>query len=209
MLNRTLPHLIAASALFFTACGGSQSDETKTALDAPKVDPRIVVSDGKGDEYRLHPLFQSFLRRRLRSEIGRSSVAAEHQRLAEYFLLRGSWEPGVRHLLAAEDFSRAAEVIAQKGSEWISSGALNSLASLADVIPTQIMERYPRSLAHRAEVARLRGDYDSAQTQFIRAGALLQKRDDREGEAETLHSLATLARRDGDYALAFTYLDRA
>ena len=34
-------------------------------------------------------------------------------------------------------------------------------------------------------------------------------RDDREGEADALHSLATLARRDGDYKLAFAYLDRA
>jgi DNA-binding SARP family transcriptional activator len=42
-----------------------------------------------------------------------------------------------------------------------------------------------------------------------RAVALLHDRDDREGEADALHSLATLARRDGDYKLAFTYLDRA
>jgi LuxR family maltose regulon positive regulatory protein len=41
-----------------------------------------VASDGRGEEYRLHPLFQSFLRRRLRSEIGRSGVAAEHRRYA-------------------------------------------------------------------------------------------------------------------------------
>jgi LuxR family maltose regulon positive regulatory protein len=29
-----------------------------------------VASDARGEEYRLHPLFQSFLRRRLRTEIG-------------------------------------------------------------------------------------------------------------------------------------------
>src|SRR4030095_3178554 len=34
-----------------------------------------VASDGEGEEYRLHPLFQSFLRRRLRSEIGRAGVS--------------------------------------------------------------------------------------------------------------------------------------
>src|SRR5438067_6840953 len=36
-----------------------------------------VASDQRGEEYRLHPLFQSFLRRRLRSEIGVTGVAAE------------------------------------------------------------------------------------------------------------------------------------
>jgi ATP/maltotriose-dependent transcriptional regulator MalT len=44
-----------------------------------------VASDRRGEEYRLHPLFQNFLRRRLRSEIGARGVAAEHQRCAAYF----------------------------------------------------------------------------------------------------------------------------
>jgi ATP/maltotriose-dependent transcriptional regulator MalT len=168
-----------------------------------------VASDAKGEEYRLHPLFQSFLRRRLRMEIGKTGVGAEHQRFAEYFLSRDAWEPGVRHLLAAEDYQRAAEVIAKKGNDWISSGALNALASFADVIPPAVIEQHPRVLSLRAEVARLRGDYEAAQAQYTRAASLLQQSGDREGEADTLHSLATLARRDGDYSLVFTYLDRA
>ena len=49
-----------------------------------------IASDGKGEEYRLHPLFQSFLRRRLsRQRLGRTGVSAEHARYAEYFLDRG------------------------------------------------------------------------------------------------------------------------
>jgi LuxR family transcriptional regulator, maltose regulon positive regulatory protein len=168
-----------------------------------------IASDGQGEEYRLHPLFQSFLRRRLRSEIGRSGVLAEHQAYADFFLTRGSWEQGVRHLLAAEDYVRAAEVVAEKAGEWISSGALSLVASMADSLPSTVIETHPRVLAHRAEVARLRGEYESAQMMFRRAAALLQQAGDSEGEAETLHSLATLARREGDYSLAFTYLDRA
>src|SRR5882724_9081453 len=123
-----------------------------------------VASDGKGEEYRLHPLFQSFLRRRLRSDIGRSGLAREHQRYADHFLKRGSWEQGTRHLLAAEDFVAAAEVVAERGAEWISSGALSSLASMADNLPVAVIEAQPRALANRAEVARLRGEYESAQT---------------------------------------------
>ena len=168
-----------------------------------------VASDGHGEEYRLHPLFQSFLRRRLRSEIGRSGVSSEHLRYANYFLGRGLWEQGVRHLLAAEDYVRAAEVVAEKGGEWISSGALSSLASMADSLPDSVIETYPRVLAHKAEVARLRGEYESAQMMFKRAANLLHQRNDHEGEAEALHSLATLARRQGDYSVAFAHLDEA
>jgi LuxR family maltose regulon positive regulatory protein len=168
-----------------------------------------LVGDGQSEEYRLHPLFQSFLKRRMRSEIGRSAVSAEYVRLAEHFLHRGAWKQGVRYLLLAEDFVRAGEVIAARGAEWISSGALGSLASLADSLPSQIIEQFPRTLLHRAEVARLRGEYEPAETMFGRAASILKQCGDSAGEAEARHSLATLARRSGDYSLSLSYLDSA
>jgi ATP/maltotriose-dependent transcriptional regulator MalT/DNA-binding SARP family transcriptional activator len=168
-----------------------------------------VASDVHGEEYRLHPLFQSFLRRRFRSEVGRTQIAREHARLAEYFLNRGAWETAVRHLVFAEEFDRAAAVIAERGSEWIASGAISSLASLAGALPAAASEAHPKALAHQGEVARLRGEYDTAQTLFRRAVSLLRQQGDAEGEAEALHSLAALARREGEYDMAFSYLDRA
>lgn len=168
-----------------------------------------VASDGRGEEYRFHPLFRGFLRRRLRSEIGRSGVASEHRRYAEHFLQRQGGEQAVRHLVAAEDFDQAAKVISERGSDWISTGALGLLASSADSLPLKSLEAYPRALQYRAEAARLRGEYEAAHLMFRRAATLLQQGGDREGEADALQSLATLARRDGDYGLAFKYLDRA
>ena len=168
-----------------------------------------VASDERREEYRLHPLFQSFLRRRFRSEVGRAGVAAEQLRCAGYFIERRSWEPAVRHLLAAEDFDRAARLVAEQGGEWIASGALGSLASLTDSLPTTALEAHPRALAHRAEAARLRGEYDASESLFRRTITLLEQQGDRAGEAEALHSLAAIARRHGDYHLAFTYLDQA
>jgi len=168
-----------------------------------------VAGDGGGEEYRLHPLFQSFLRRRLRTETGVSGVAAEHARYAQYFLEHAAWEQAVRHLLEAEDFERAAQIIAEHGSTWIASGKLGSLAALSEALPSSAVDAHPRALAYRAEVARLRGEFESAQNLFRRAIASLRKGGDRKGEAEALHSLATIARRRGDYRAAFEYLDRA
>lgn len=167
-----------------------------------------VASDERGEEYRLHPLFRDFLRRRLRSELGRAGLAAEHARYADYFLERGAWEQAMSHLLEAEDFERAATVIAEHGNEWIESGALSSLSSAAAALPKATLDSHPRALAHRAEVARLRGEYDAAHSLFRSAASLLHEHGDTEGEAEALHSLATIARRRGDCATAFTYLDR-
>ena len=82
-----------------------------------------LASDGRGEEYRLHPLFRSFLQRRFRVESGRAVVAAEHARLADHFLEREQWEQAMQHLLAAEDFDRAAATIAERGGTWITAGA--------------------------------------------------------------------------------------
>jgi ATP/maltotriose-dependent transcriptional regulator MalT/DNA-binding SARP family transcriptional activator len=168
-----------------------------------------LASDGRGEEYRLHPLFRGFLQRRFRAETGRAGVTAEHARLADFFLEREQWEQAMHHLLAAEDFDRAARTIAERGGAWISAGALSSLASFAEALPVQALEAHPRALAHHAEVARLRDEYDLAQSLFNRAAALLHEQGDSEGEAEAFHSLATIARRRGDCETAFSYLDRA
>jgi LuxR family maltose regulon positive regulatory protein len=169
----------------------------------------VAGSDGGGEEYRLHPLFKDFLSRRLRSEIGQMGVAREHLRCADFFVERKQWEQAIRHLLAAEEFTRAAIIIAHRGQEWIATGAFTSLIAFVEALPEAAIEAHPRALLHRAEVARLRGEYETSQMLFRRAATLLHGRADAEGEAEALHSLATIARRRGDYTGAFKYLDRA
>jgi len=187
--------------------------ETEAAQILPALVRRnvfmTVARDDRGEDYRLHPLFRSFLRRRLRSELGTAGAAAEHLHYADYFLKQGSWEEGVRHLIDAEDFNAAAAVIAERGGEWIAGGKLGSLSALAAALPPPVLEAHPRALAHRAETARLRGEFETAQTLFRRAAVLLSEKQDAEGEAEVLHSLATLARRRRDYEAAFGHLDRA
>lgn len=168
-----------------------------------------VASDERGEEYRLHPLFQGFLRRRFRAEAGRARVLSEHSRYADHFLKWDKWEQAMQHLLQAEDFVRATHLIAEHGGEWIASGALASLVSFAEAVPVNVLEAQPRAIAHRAEVARLQGDDEAATGLFHRAVALLREQGDREGEAESLHSLAAIKRRQGDYESAFSYLDRA
>ncbi len=168
-----------------------------------------VASDERGEEYRLHPLFRSFLQRRLRLDAGRAEIKTEHSRCADHFLALGQWESGVRCLIKAEDFERAAGVIALRGGEWLSSGALGSLLAFAEALPATVIEKYPRALAYQAEALRLRGEYDAAQKMLHRAASLLQTNGDCEGQAEALRWLATIARRRGDYEAAFELLDKA
>ncbi len=168
-----------------------------------------VAADTSSEEYRLHPLFQGFLRRRLRAEVGRAGVTALRTRYADYYLERGRWEQALEHLLAAEEFERAAQLIAARGPAWIAAGALALLKKFADALPEAVLNRHPRALAHKAEALRLQGEYEAAQVLLRQAAALLGAQQDCVGEAEALHSLATIARRQNDFALAFAYLERA
>ncbi len=211
-LQQLLMRLSLLERIELETCGRLYSEAGCSAVLPQLVRRNVfitVAADGSGEEYRLHPLFQDFLRRRLPSEIGRAGVAAEHARIADYFLDRGEWELAIHHLLVAEEFDRAASVIANRGQAWLATGALSSLVSSVDALPAKSVERHPRVLIHRAEVARLRGEYDAAQAMLRGAAALLNALGDVEGEAEAMHSLATIARRRGDFAAAFSYLNLA
>ena len=179
----------------------------------PKLERRnvflTVVSDERGEEYRLHPLFQGFLRRRYMAEIGRSAIAAEYEKIADFYLAWTSWSLGVRYLLHAEKYERAATIIADRGLAMIEAGALGTLTSFIEALPTSTLDDHPRVMGLRGEVARLRGDYAAAQQWLRRAATLLHERQDPIGEAEALHSLATIARRQGDLERASACLDRA
>ncbi|HEX8162383.1 MAG TPA: BTAD domain-containing putative transcriptional regulator [Pyrinomonadaceae bacterium] len=168
-----------------------------------------VASDERGEEYRLHPLFKDFLRRRLRAEAGQAGVAAEHARCAEYFASRRQWEQAIHHLHEAGEFTRSAALIAEHGGDWLAAGAFAPLVRFVEQLPEEAVEAHPRALFYRAEVARLRGRFEVADTHLRRAAKLLNKLGDKEGEAEALHSLATIARRRGDCAASFTHLDNA
>ncbi len=168
-----------------------------------------VASDSRGEEYRLHPLFQSFLQRRFGQESGREGVAAEYARCADFYLERGEWEHAARYLIASEDFGRAAAVVAERGGHLVAAGALASLAALVEALPAEALRAHPRALFYRGEVARLREELDSARSLYRRAASLLREQNDREGEAETLRSLATVERRYGDLETALAHLDRA
>jgi DNA-binding SARP family transcriptional activator len=169
-----------------------------------------VAGDARStEEYRFHPLFRDFLRRRLRSDIGQARVAAERNRIAEHFLEKRKWEIALPYLLDAESFERAAEVIANSGNEWIGAGAFTSLGIFAEKVPQAALEKFPRSLLHTAEIARLQGELDRSSKLLDRAVKLLNEKSDSQGEAEALHSLASLARRRGRIGESHELLEKA
>lgn len=169
-----------------------------------------AAGEGKfAEEYRLHPLFRDFLQRRLRSEIGRAEIAKERTRIADFYLTDNHWEKAIPFLLRAENFDRAAQIIAEKGGEWLATGAITTLGIFTEKIPLEFLEKYPRALLHKAEIARLQGEIDKATNLLQRTVKFLHKENDKIGEAEALHSLASLARRKGKCSDSFELLEKA
>lgn len=169
----------------------------------------VAGDAGDAEVYRLHPLFRGFLQRRLRSEIGRAELEKERLRLAEFFLADNQWDSAVPLLLEAEDHDRAARIIAENGAQWLQSGAITTLDNFISEVPTKSLAKYPLSLLHKGEIARLRGETGKATSSLNRAVELLAKAGDLAGEAEALHSLASVARRDGNITAALNYLEKA
>lgn len=159
--------------------------------------------------YRLHPLFRDFLQRRLRAEVGRSELEKERIRLAEFFFAEGRWETALPFLIESENFDLAAKAIAEHGGKWIGTGAITTLDNFIAQVPTDILEKYPYTLLIKAEILRLRGEEAKSFTQLKRAAKILAKEKDSVGEAEALHSLASVSRRKGDWTAAIGYLEGA
>jgi len=169
----------------------------------------VAGDGGAAEQYRFHPLFRDFLNRRLRAEIGKAAVAAERNRIAEYFLSHRRWETALSYLLDSENYDRAAKLIADIGAEWIAAGAFTSLRMFTERIPAESLDRSPRALVYMAEILRIEGETQEAATVLRRAVELLRSSNDRAAEAEALHALASIARRRGDLQEAFGLLDHA
>ncbi len=169
-----------------------------------------AAGDGKStEEYRFHPLFRDFLQRRMRSEIGLPGVSAKRNEIADKYLKNKQWELALPLLLDAENYEKAAEVLSQRGAEWLAAGAIVSLGAAIDRIPMAVLEQFPWSLLHRAEIARLQGETGRSTDLLHRAVDLFHAKGDALGEAEALHSLASLARRRSQAAKALELLEQA
>ena len=211
-IQKLLLRLSLLESLDLDTCARLFPDVRCSALLPELVQKNVfltVAGDSDTEEYRFHPLFRDFLRRRSRAEIGRAAVAAERNRIAEYFLATKQWETALTYLVEGENFTRAAEIIADTGAEWIAAGAFMSLRSFTERLPANALEQHPRALIYRAEVLRLHGEIQQASVMLKSAAEMLHKNGDSAGEAESLHALASIERRKGNFSEAYELLDRA
>jgi LuxR family transcriptional regulator, maltose regulon positive regulatory protein len=120
----------------------------------------VVALDEERHWYRYHHLFTDFLRTRLeRESLERASEL--HSRAAEWYEGNALNSVAVGHVLAAEDYERAAELVEQVIGEMWFRGEVMTLLGWLEGLPEGAKRRRPRLLLEHATalmwVGRLEG----------------------------------------------------
>src|SRR6201993_2022976 len=121
----------------------------------------VVPLDMSRQWYRYHQLFGELLR----TELRRSEpdlVADLHRRAASWFETEGLIDEAVRHLVAAGDVARSADLIAMDWVDEFNGGGLSTVVGLLDLLPEETVLQDPRLCVARAWIALSVGQLDDA-----------------------------------------------
>lgn len=161
-----------------------------------------TYASGTDEEYRLHPLFRSFLKRWLASELDAETLVRLHKECSSRFAAAGQWDLAVHHLAEAGAGDAVADLLAEHGSELVQSGRLETIKLTFDQLSNQSLSGRPRALIARADVALIEGDQSRALGLYARAARMSREAKDSGVEAEALRGQAYIARYGGDCELA-------
>jgi LuxR family maltose regulon positive regulatory protein len=165
--------------------------------------------DARRSAYRYHALFREFLQRRLLEAEGVAAVRHLHRRAAALFLERDDDELAIQHLLAAQDYDDAADLIQPLQNRLLPHSRLHLLERWLGQFPPAFAETHPWLLLTQAKLAAIRGERDRARQLYHRAEPLLHARQDRAGLHDLYHDLGSAAQDQGEFALAGSLYARA
>lgn len=161
-----------------------------------------TYASGTDEEYRLHPLFRSFLKRWLATELDAEAFADLHKECSARFAAAGQWDLAVNHLAEAGAGDAVADLLAERGSELVQSGRLETIKLTFDQLSDRSLSGRPRALIARADVALIEGDHSRALGLYARAARMARDSQDAGVEAEALRGQAYIARYGSDCELA-------
>jgi ATP/maltotriose-dependent transcriptional regulator MalT/DNA-binding SARP family transcriptional activator len=187
-----------------TALGIHDCAEQLRVLARRNVFISQTYASGCDEEYRLHPLFRSFLHRWLASDLGADEIKCLHRECAAHFATAERWDLAVHHLAEAGAANQVAELLAEHGSELVESGRLETIKRTFDRLPEDSFAGWPRALIARADVALIEGDHTRALGLYARAADIARLSGDSCVEAEALRGQAHIARHGSDCELAVT-----
>lgn len=162
-----------------------QADDSQTILDYLQSYGLFVVPLESGG-LRYHHLFRDVLTNlNTPEEAARINAAA-----ADIMLAHGDGEEAVAHLLDAEQYQRAAEVLTYLGRDLVNDGRLDTLFGWIGRLPEQMLTLYPILRVYLGHIARLHSQFDEALDHYRQAIAQLRQGDDSATLSYALYSQA-------------------
>jgi ATP/maltotriose-dependent transcriptional regulator MalT len=138
--------------------GGADYRNRLRALARQNVFVTHTYASGSEEEYRLHPLFRSFLRRWLSSAMGSEAVEQLHRQCADYFAGVSQWDLAVHHYSEASATGALVDLLAEHGAELVRLGRFEVIKRAFERVPQEAFIDRPRALIARADVAIIEGD---------------------------------------------------
>jgi LuxR family maltose regulon positive regulatory protein len=139
LLETSILHRLTAP-LCAAVTGRSDARATLEALERSNL--FLVALDDRRRWYRYHHLFAEVLRARLADEEP-NRIAGLHSRASEWFEANGDSAEAVHHALAAEDFTRAAELIELAIPDLRQVRQDTTLRQWVDALPEEVFASRP------------------------------------------------------------------
>jgi DNA-binding SARP family transcriptional activator len=147
----------------------------------------FITSVGE-NVYQYQNLFHDFLRTQLWQKPDRARFL--HREVADYFKDSGFPEQTIYHLLEAEEFQQASELISEIGNDLINIGRFNSLLEWMKRIPNPLFNQFPGLQLLMGHIYRLRSAFDSALTCYLASEKLYAEQENALGRSHALRGQA-------------------
>jgi LuxR family maltose regulon positive regulatory protein len=162
-----------------------------------------------GDNYQYHPIFHEFLRKMLGRYFTSKIVKKLHDKAGMHLFAHKEYGSAVRHLVAAERYPKAADILEKKHQHWMRRSDYAGFIQLVDIFPAAILEKYPYLLLRKADAL----DNLDKKNQALRLTEsvlkLFRQKNDRRGTAEALIEKALIYYSQGQRRKGIYYANRS
>lgn len=137
-----------------------------------------LAQDDRGEWFRYHHVFKSFLREKLSRCCGGEDLNGIHLKAALLWDELNETEQALHHYMEAGDFESAAGILEASAPEFMDENRISFLHDNLQLLPEEIVWKHRRLAYQLAEILYLQGDYDSALKASEHAAALFKESGD-------------------------------
>lgn len=130
----------------------------------------LIPLDSRRHWFRYHGLFQDLLRHELANEHDEADIRALHDRAADWLAANGEIDAAVKHHLAAENETAAADLIGRNWNRYLQRGEVVTASGWLDQLPPELVVADPQLCVARAWLSLDVGDLAVAEG-WLEAGA--------------------------------------